>query len=192
MGKMAMVIRWMFWAVALSFAGIAFAHESGTSRFELDIGDEAIEAVFQFDVLTLLRIVPTLDRNRDGQVALAEVNAGAPLLTAYLTERVSLDIDGREAAGWGELGKIGWPNENDAPIVQPDYNRLLLRFPFRLKFRKKPKDARVTFDVFVEFGVNHRVFGKIRCDDETQVTMTFTHQEPDYLYDVAFARKSGD
>jgi len=183
-------ICWWLPAIALWFAGAGFSHETGTSRFALAIGDQALETVFQFDVLTLLRIAPGLDRNRDGQVALEEVNTSAPFITAYLAERARLDIDGKEADDWGELGKIGWPHENGAPIVRSDYNRLLIQFPFRRKVRQRPKDVRATFDVFVEFGVNHRVLGEIDCGgDAARTTMVFTHLEPDYLFDVSYALK---
>ncbi|MCB1237165.1 MAG: hypothetical protein KDM91_19015 [Verrucomicrobiae bacterium] len=166
------------------------AHEAGTSQFRLDIGERALESRFRLDLLTLLRLVPGLDADRDERVSIAEVEAARETVTAYLNEHVSLDIDGAEAGGWGEALPIFWPDEEGRPVDRANYHQLLVHFPYRKAVAGRPREARVTFDVFVEFGGAHRVLGDIGLDAENRETMVFSHLEPDYLFDVAYALKS--
>ena len=60
----------------------------------------------------------------------------------------------------------------------------------KVRCQRRDGHARVTFDVFVEFGGAHRVLGDIGLDAENRETMVFSHLEPDYLFDVAYALKS--
>ena len=186
-----LISRILVLATVVSVSGSAFAHETGTSRFTLDIGDSAIESRFQIDLLTLLRLVPDLDANRDLQVTPAEANAAVPELAAYLGKRVMLDIDEAESGDWGDALPIIWPDEEGRPVTQADYHRFLVQFPFRRRVEKRPNDVRVTFDVFVEFGGSHRVHGDIGIPGVCRESMTFTHWEPDYLFDIVHALETG-
>jgi len=165
------------------------------SRFHLNIGDESIDARFEMDVLTLLRLIPGLDRNQDLRISLEEAEAGVPRLAEYLAKRVTLDIDGIEVDGWGKSLPVVWPNKPDEPVGMADYGKLLVQFPFQRKIEKRPADVRVTFDVFVEFGGNHRIFGDIGFGETAREQVEFNHYTPDYLFDVVYAlrkdRKSG-
>ena len=173
----------------LSGTGCGLAHEAGTSRFHLDIGEKTIETRFAFDLITILRVVPNLDRNRDGKISPQEAAAAFPKLASYLNKRVTLDIDGIEVDDWGKPLPIVWPKEESLPIGPAEYGKLLIQFPFQKKIAKRPKDLRVTLDVFVEFGGNHRIFGDMGIGQHARESIGFTHLEPDFLFDVAFALK---
>lgn len=164
------------------------AHQADTSYLKLEVANDAIETRFSFDVVTLLRIVPGLDGDGDGKVTIAEVEAARPEIDAYLRERVFLDLESGEA-DWGAQRPLRWPLEDGSAIVRAEWHQHLIHFPFRREHARTPGHLSVTYDVFVELGSVHKILSDIGSG-EWREAVVFSQFEPDYLFDVEYARRA--
>ncbi|MCB1093354.1 MAG: hypothetical protein KDL87_17585, partial [Verrucomicrobiae bacterium] len=166
----------------------AFGHAPNTSYLKIEIAPGLIRTRFTLDVLTILRVAPTFDANLDGEITEAEARAALPDLEDYLREHVFLDIDDSES-GWGDRLELEWPNTERTALPRRDWHQILVPFTASrsLDSNRMPRDLLVTYDVFVEWGIQHRVLGEFLLGEDIKVPVEFTLDAPDYLFDVAHA-----
>jgi len=176
--------------LCLVLAGIcissAQAHQPDTGYLTIRIGQTEIGTEYSADVLTLLRLCPSLDANNDGAISRDEGESSRPIIHSYLRQHLFVDLEGREA-GLGDPQPLRWPIADLSPIPRADWHQLLLSFPFRLTANTSPSEVQVTCDVFIELGLTHKIIGEFQVQDQVRHPVVFTLEEPDYRFNVTHA-----
>lgn len=172
------------WAVLWSAASVAQAHNPDTSYLRIRLAPDALEAEFVFDVVTLVKIVPTLDADGDRRLTRAELAAQAPDVVAFLRDNVPIELNGA-VADWGTAAPVGWPPDVGDAIAEQDYHaaKSLIPFTFRKALATVPEDLWLEFRFFERFGPQHSVIAAISQPGHDEEVI-FREFEPDYFYDT--------
>src|SRR5205085_10596876 len=160
-----------------------------TSYARVVVRDDAVELRLTFDLFTLRKMVE-LDTDGDQRVTRAELAQAVPVIERYLRGAVGLEIDGKPSALGDALEPV-WPPEAGDALAEQDWHSAaaLIAFPFR-KSTPKPHEVSLLFDIFEAFGVRHTVLGSFEARNGA-AEVTFTQNEPDYVFDFAYA-EAGD
>jgi hypothetical protein len=177
-------------AAVLAIAPVVNAHNPDTSYARVFIRTNAVAVRLTYDVFTLLNVA-NLDANSDQQVTRAELSRNLQSIEKFIRAAVSMEIDG-QPADIGELRDAAWPPDSGDAIAAKDWHTAngLIAFQFHRPVVSAPKELSLGFDIFDAFGQRHIVLGVFENNGRTH-EVTFTRDEPDYLYDIAYAA-SGD
>ena len=119
----------------------------------------------------------------------ADKNAAKLAVRKFFRAHVGIEID-EAAADLGEAKEPFWPL--DAPDLIPSAawhtNESLISFGLDKPLQSPPKTGAVLFDVFSVFGDRHSVLGVFEYRGEPTEPIVFTLVEPDYLFDIDFAK----
>ncbi len=184
-GLLALVAWWLLPATAQ-------AHNPDTSYLRIRLAPEALETEFVFDVVTLVKIVPTLDADGDHRLTRAELAAKAPEIVAFLREYVPIELNGA-VADWGQAAPVGWPPDVGDSIAEQDYHaaKSLIPFTFRKPLEQMPEDVWLEFRFFHRVGSQHSVISAISQPGRDEEVI-FREFEPDYFYDTGFHAPTPD
>lgn len=168
-------------------ASEATAHNPDTSYARLRIATDAVTTEFIYDVTSLLLIDPILDVNSDLSLSPTELRAAVPRIEEVLRHSIRLEIDGK-ATSFGPLQPVAWPVRAEAAIPQRDYHAAtsLVAFTFVTPVATPPADVWVRFEYFGLLGGHHTVLAAIMHEGRDEPVI-FTEDEPDYLFETAFA-----
>lgn len=177
-------------AVLALLPATAQAHNPDTSYLRIRLTPEALETEFIFDVVTLVKIVPTLDADGDHRLTRAELAAKAPEIVAFLREYVPIELNGA-VADWGAAAPVGWPPDVGDSIAEQDYHaaKSLIPFAFRKPLEQMPEDVWLEFRFFERLGLQHSVIGAVSQPGRDEEVI-FREFEPDYFYDTGFQMPS--
>jgi hydrogenase/urease accessory protein HupE len=178
-----------FLLIALALTTAASAHTADTSYARVRIYDDRLEIRLTLDVFTLQRIVPDLDANRDSALSREELRRATPAIQKFFRAHVGIEIDDA-AADLGEAKEPFWPLDAPDPIPAAAWhtNESLISFGFDKPLASPPKTVALLFDVFGTLGERHSVLGIFQYRGEATEPIVFTQVEPDFLFDVAFAK----
>lgn len=157
------------------------AHAPDTSYLRAVVSKHALELRFTFDIATLHRI-ERLDANYDGKVTRAEAEAAMPDIANFLRQTITLELNGQKA-DLGTLKPLGWPVDAGEQVEEKNFGQTLLHFTFTTDSQKLIEDFYVLYEVFAQFGVQHRAVANIE-QEAKHMEVVFTQFEPDYLYDT--------
>lgn len=168
------------------FATTARAHNPDTSYARFQVSRTSFEVKFTFDVTSLVRIVPTLDADRNRRLTRGELEAKSPEIVAFLRRTVAFKIDDAKT-DFGEARPLAWPPDAGDAIAEKDYHAAtsLISVSFAKPLAKPPADFWVRFHFFDVLGSLHTVLGAIAQDGKEDEVL-FTETEPDYLYDTSY------
>jgi hydrogenase/urease accessory protein HupE len=171
----------------LLLAAHAAAHTADTSYARVRIFDDGLEIRLTYDVFTLAKIAPGFDANRDQAISREELRRVALDIQEFLASHVGIEINGA-ASKLGIAKDPFWPLDVPDPIPASLWhtNEALISFPFDLPPKTKLKDIALIFDVFAVFGERHTILGIFEYRGE-QTQVTFSREEPDFLFDTEFA-----
>ena len=173
--------------LALVLAAAAHAHNSDTSYARVHIFDDHIEIRLTCDIFTLQRIVSDIDANRDTTLSREELRRATPAIQKFLRSHVAIKVN-EVVTDLGVAKDPFWPL--DAPDLIPaaawHTNDALVSFGFDRPLASPPKTVALIFDVFTVLGERHSVLGVFEYRG-SPTEVVFTLEEPDYLFDVAFA-----
>ena len=173
-------------AALLLVAG-AGAHNADTSYARVRIFGDHLEIRLTLDIVTLQRIVPDIDANRDSALSRDELRRATPAIRKFLRAHVRIEIN-EAAADLGEAKDPFWPLDAPDPIPAAAWhtNEALVSFGFDKPLTSPPKTVALLFGFFGTLGERHNVLGVFEY--RGQITeVVFTLAEPDYLFDVAYA-----
>jgi energy-converting hydrogenase Eha subunit E len=164
----------------------AQAHNPDTSYARVIIGRDRLEVRLTLDLFTLEKIT-AVDANRDQQVTRDELAQAGPAIERFLREHVKLELDGKPAA-LGDARAPEWPRDAGEALAAKDWHSAasLVAISFSQPLAQPAHDVSITFEVFDAFGARHTVLGAFEYGGESE-EVTFTREEPDYLFDTAYA-----
>ena len=173
--------------LTLAFCASARAHNVDTSYARVRIFDDRLEIRLTFDIVTLQRIVPDIDVNRDAALTRDELRRATPAVQKFLHAHVGIEIN-EAAADLGEAKDPFWPLDAPDPIPAAAWhtNESLISFAFDKTLTSPAKTVTLLFDVFRTLGERHSVLGVFEFRGQL-TEVVFTIAEPDYLFDVAYA-----
>lgn len=160
---------------------MAHAHTADTSYLRATVSKHALELRFTFDLATLY-MIDRLDRDGDGRVSREEAESGAPAIASFLTQAVTLELNG-QTADLGTPQPLGWPVDAGEFIEEKNYGQSLLHFAFRQDTEKLIEDFYILYEVYAQLGAVHRTIANIEQEGKN-LEVVFTQFEPDYLYDT--------
>ncbi len=176
-------------AYILAFSLLAapgHAHNPDTSYARVVISRERLDVRLTLDLFTLEKIT-AVDANRDQNVTRAELTQAGPVIEKFLRERVKLERDGNPAP-LGEARAPEWPRDAGDALAAKDWHSAaaLVAVTFSQPLSQPARDVAITFDFFETFGARHTVLGAFEYGGGSE-EVTFTREEPDYLFDTAYA-----
>lgn len=171
-----LVTLWVF-----SSCLTAWAHAPDTSYLRAVVSKHALELRFTFDLATLHRIV-RLDADNDGRVTRAEVETMSPDIGNFLSQAITLELNGADAR-LSTPPSSGWPVDAGDAVAEKDYGQSLLHFTFSIATQDLIEDLYVLYEVFEQLGAQHRAVADIEQEGR-HLEVVFTELEPDYVYDT--------
>jgi hypothetical protein len=159
----------------------AHAHTADTSYLRATVSKHSLELRFTFDLATLYKI-ERLDKDGDGKVSRAEAESAAPSIASFLTQAVTLELNG-EGAELGKSQPLGWPVDAGDFIEEKNYGQTLLHFTFRQDTANLIEDFYILYELYAQLGAAHRTIANIEQEGKN-LEVVFTQFEPDYLYDT--------
>ena len=173
-------------AALLLLAASACAHNPDTSYARIAIAPDRIELRLRYDLLTLRKIAE-IDPDQDLRVTRDELQRAAPETDRFLRSRVHLEIDGQPVT-LPDAAPLEWPREAGDAIEARDWHSAaaLVTVPFSIPLPRPAREVSVTIQFFDLFGSRHTVLGVFEYRGQTEEVL-FTQEEPDYLYDTAYA-----
>jgi len=183
------VRSWLAVVLVVWLASNAAAHLPDTSYARFVITRERYDIKLTYDVTSLLRMVPQLDANNDGQLTQAELSAAVPEIADFLRSAIALEID-EQPSEFGDLQPVAWPGADNAPIPESEFHAAtsLVTFIFSKQLAQPPADVWVRFDFFGTLGLRHTVLAAIEHEGQEDEIL-FTAFEPDYLYETRYTRE---
>ncbi len=162
------------------------AHNPDTSYARIVIGRERLDVRLTLDLFTLEKIT-AVDADRDQNVTRAELAHAASAIERFLREHVKLELDGK-ANPLGEARTPEWPRDAGDALAAKDWHSAasLVAINFSQPLAQPAHEVAITFEVFETFGARHTVLGAFEYGGGSE-EVTFTREEPDYLFDTAYA-----
>ena len=176
---------WLF-ALTLLLTCAAHAHNPDTSYARIVIARERLAVRLTLDLFTLEKITG-VDADHDQSVTRAELAQAGPAIERFLREHVRLELDGK-VAPLGESRPPEWPRDAGDALAAKDWHSAasLVAITFSQPLAQPAREVAITFDVFQTFGIRHTVLGAFEYGGGSE-EVTFTREEPDYLFDTAYA-----
>ncbi len=173
-------------AITLLFANAAQAHNPDTSYVRIVIGRERLDVRLTLDLFTLEKIT-AIDADHDQNVTRAELAQAGPAIERFLREHVRVDLDGK-VVPLGEARAPEWPRDAGKSLAAKDWHSAasLVAITFSQPLAQPAREVSIAFEVFDSFGARHTVLGAFEYGGGSE-EVTFTREEPDYLFDTAYA-----
>jgi hypothetical protein len=180
LGSLACILACLF------LAAPARAHNPDTSYARIAIARDRLDVRLTLDLFTLEKIT-AVDADHDQSVTRAELAQAAPAIERFLRDHVRLELDGKPAL-LGEARPPEWPRDAGEALAAKDWHSAasLIAITFTQPLTQPAREVSIAFDVFETFGVRHTVLGAFEYGGGSE-EVTFTREEPDYLFDTAYA-----
>lgn len=165
----------------LTIAAPGEAHQEDTSYTRVVVDDGAVNTEVTFDLHVLSRIA-VVDDDGDDVVTDDELRRAAPVIQAYLAERLHVSLeDGPPSLGAPRAPT--WADGSDtAPVARADWPQTLVDFPFSRSTDGHPRLVTLTYDTWDELGASHTNLTSIEQPGYEPLEVVFTAAEPDYDY----------
>jgi hypothetical protein len=164
------------------------AHPADQSEMRVRTKPHQLEIRLTFNILTLTRFTG-IDTDGDGKISMAELAAAQPRIGTYLNQHIHVEINRQKALlGYGMRFEPLWPNAAQTPpMAEPEYAARNVDVTFVQTIEGKMlEDFWLGFEIFEQTGPLQTVHAIYQQDGQNE-DVTFSVQEPEYLYDTGFA-----
>ena len=165
------------------------AHPADQSELRVRPKPHQLELRFTFNILTLTRFTG-IDTDGDGKISMAELTAAQPRIGTYLNQHIHVEINGKKALlGYGMRFEPVWPEpDKTPPMSEPEYAARNVDVTFVQTIEGKVlEDFWLGFEIFEQTGPMQTVHA-VFVQDGINTDVSFSAQEPEYLYDTGFAK----
>ncbi|MDI1312905.1 hypothetical protein [Prosthecobacter sp.] len=166
----------------------AHAHPADQSEMRVRPKMQQLEIRLTFNLLTLTQFTG-IDEDGDAKISMAELAAAQPRIATYLNQHIHVEINQQKALlGSGVRFEMLWPDAaHTPPMAEPEYAARKVDVTFVQTITGKVlEDFWLSFDIFEQTGPMQTVHALYEQDGRTE-DVTFTAQEPEYLYDTGYA-----
>ena len=164
------------------------AHPADQSEMRVRPKPHQLEIRLTFNILTLTRFTG-IDTDGDGKISMAELAAAQPRIGTYLNQHIHVEINRQKALlGYGMRFEPLWPDAAQTPpMTEPEYAARNVDVTFVQTIEGKVlEDFWLGFEIFEQTGPMQTVHAIYQQDGQNE-DVTFSVQEPEYLYDTGFA-----
>ena len=182
--------RWLRLAMPLAFVvgHFAFGHPADQSEMRVRPKPHQLEIRLTFNILTLTRFTG-IDTDGDMKISMAELTAAQPRIGTYLNQHIHVEIN-RQKAMLGSSVRFEpvWPEPAQTPpMAEAEYAARNVDVIFVQTIEGKVlEDFWLGFEVFEQTGPMQTIHSVFEQDGQIE-DVTFSVQEPEYLYDTGFA-----
>lgn len=166
----------------------AFGHPADQSEMRVRSKPHQLEIRLTFNILTLTRFTG-IDTDGDAKISMAELTAAQPRIGTYLNQHIHMEIN-RQKAMLGSSVRFApvWPDAAQTPpMTEIDYAARNVDVTFVQTIEGKVlEDFWLGFEIFEQTGPMQTIHGVFEQDGQIE-DVTFSVQEPEYLYDTGFA-----
>lgn len=166
----------------------AHAHPADQSEMRVRPKPHQLEIRLTFNILTLTRFTG-IDTDGDMKISMAELTAAQPRIGTYLNQHIHVEINRQKAMlGSGVRFAPVWPDAAQTPpMTEIEYSARNVDVTFVQNIEGKVlEDFWLGFEIFEQTGPMQTIHGVFEQDGQIQ-DVTFSVQEPEYLYDTGFA-----
>lgn len=166
----------------------AFGHPADQSEMRVRPKPHQLEIRLTFNILTLTRFTG-IDTDGDMKISMTELTAAQPRIGTYLNQHIHMEIN-RQKAMLGSSVRFApvWPDAAQTPpMTEIDYAARNVDVTFVQTIEGKVlEDFWLGFEIFEQTGPMQTIHGVFEQDGQIE-DVTFSVQEPEYLYDTGFA-----
>ncbi|WP_397384856.1 hypothetical protein [Prosthecobacter sp.] len=147
-----------------------------------------LEIRLTFNILTLTRFTG-IDTDGDMKISMAELTAAQPRIGTYLNQHIHVEINRQKAMlGSGVRFEPLWPEAAQTPpMTEIEYAARNVDVTLVQTIEGKVlEDFWLGFEIFEQTGPMQTIHGVFEQDGQIE-DVTFSVQEPEYLYDTGFA-----
>jgi hydrogenase/urease accessory protein HupE len=175
-------------SLALLLAAAA-AHPNSLSRTQIRVEGAAVTVEFGFQALSLIEVLPELERVRDGFLDAEECVAARAQVEFYLLERLRFArvVDGREEPLPGRL--VALTPRDPAAVGPLDLQHVDARLAFEAP--EALEILVVESRLFHETNPWHQDFTSLAWNEDAAVHHTFEGAETRWLFEPAHVRRPG-
>ncbi len=182
--------RWLKRALPFAFviAHSALGHPADQSEMRVRPKPHQLEIRLTFNILTLTRFTG-IDTDGDAKISMAELTAAQPRIGTYLNQHIQVEINRQKAMlGSGVHFEPLWPDAAQTPpMTEPEYAARNVDVTFVQTFEGKVlEDFWLGFEIFEQTGPMQTIHAIFEQDGRNE-DVSFSVQEPEYLYDTGFA-----
>ena len=182
--------RWLKCALPLTFiiAHSALGHPADQSEMRVRPKPHQLEIRLTFNILTLTRFT-SIDTDSDKKISMAELNAAQPRIGTYLNQHIQVEINQKKTMlGSGVRFEPVWPDAAlTPPMSEIEYAARNVDVTFVQTIEGKVlEDFWLGFEIFEQTGPMQTIHGIFEQDGKIE-DVTFSVQEPEYLYDTGYA-----
>ncbi|NOT32016.1 MAG: HupE/UreJ family protein [Planctomycetes bacterium] len=165
------------------------AHPNSLSRTEIRVTGSVATVELGFQALSLLEVLPELERVRDGILDAEESAASQPVIETYLLERLRLArvVDGREELLSGRL--VALTPQDPAGLGAFDLQRVDARLVFEAP--EALEHLVVESRLFHETNPWHQDFTTLNWNEDAAVPHTFGGDDTRWRFEPAHVRRPG-
>lgn len=147
----------------------ALAHDVDTSYVRIRLRPGVIETRVTFDALTLQKIAPDLDANRDDLLSRAELEAATTTVQAFIEANILLELD-KKSTELGIASPPYWPLDAPDPLPRDKWHdqTALFLFPYARTLEKAPERIQLDIEAFPTVGAAHRFLSVFENGKQTQ------------------------
>ena len=188
-----------FLLAAVSAGAVEAPHPDSLSRSLIRVDGDRLELTLRCQTLSVLEVLPELDRDGDGRLSDAELEPGRGALEAYVLEhyRIDLDRDEEPLPLVGELVRAGTSGE--APAGPLDLQWIQLRFEFRAPVDSGPHAAPtavlgaigIRVSLFLVGSPDHSDLCGVVWNGEREVRHLFAPGSGRWVFEPAAERRPG-
>ena len=187
--------QWLRRVLPLAFAILsffighfAFGHPADQSEMRVRPKPHQLEIRLTFNILTLTRFTG-IDTDGDMKISMAELTAAQPRIGTYLNQHIHVEINRQKAMlGSGVRFAPVWPDAAQTPpMTEIEYAARNVDVTFVQTIEGKVlEDFWLGFEIFEQTGPMQTIHSVFEQDGQIE-DVTFSVQEPEYLYDTGFA-----
>lgn len=166
----------------------ASGHPADQSEMRVRPKPHHLEIRLTFNILTLTRFTG-IDTDGDAKISMAELTAAQPRIGTYLNQHIHVEINRQKAMlGSGVRFEPLWPDAAQTPpMTEIEYAARNVDVTFVQTIEGKVlEDFWLGFEIFEQTGPMQTIHGVFEQDGQIE-DVTFSVQEPEYLYDTGFA-----
>jgi hypothetical protein len=174
--------------LAFVIAHSAFGHPADQSEMRVRPKPHQLEIRLTFNILTLTRFTG-IDTDGDMKISMAELTAAQSRIGTYLNQHIHVEINRQKAMlGSGLRFEPLWPDAAETPpMSELEYAARNVDVTFVQTIEGKVlEDFWLGFEIFEQTGPMQTIHGVFEQDWQIE-DVTFSVQEPEYLYDTGFA-----
>lgn len=166
----------------------AFGHPADQSEMCVRPKPHQLEIRLTFNILTLTRFTG-IDTDGDMKISMAELTAAQPRIGTYLNQHIHVEINRQKGLlGSSVRFESLWPDAAQTPpMTEIEYAARNVDVTFVQTIEGKVlEDFWLGFEIFEQTGPMQTIHGVFEQDGQIE-DVTFSVQEPEYLYDTGFA-----